>query len=240
MSHTAEAELIAVLPFVRRYARALVGGQAAGDRVVARAMAAPPSDLPPRLQLYAEVSRLAVDTMQAGLLSVTQRQILLLTALEDLTLADAAQALRMEDTAAAADVLATARDTLRHATATDVLIIEDEPVIAMDLSLLLEGCGHRVVGVAASEAEALSLMRDHRAGLILADVNLGRGGNGIVAVRHILQTVHVPVIFVTAYPEQLLTAEGLEPTFVMRKPFDPLTLSISVYQAITAGIVPLE
>jgi len=44
---------------------------------------------------------------------------------------------------------------------------------------------------------------------------------------------------VTAYPERLLTAEGMEPAFIMSKPFDPLTLSISTYQAVTAGRVPL-
>jgi hypothetical protein len=43
-----------------------------------------------------------------------------------------------------------------------------------------------------------------------AFLNLGRGGNGIRAVQEILRRIEVPVIFVTAYPEDLLTAEGHE------------------------------
>ena len=87
---------------------------------------------------------------------------------------------------------------------------------------------------------ALELARGARADLILADVNLGHGGDGINAVRRIMASVKVPVIFVTAYPERLLTAEEVEPAFIMSKPFDPLTLAISTYQAVTAGQMPLE
>ena len=79
----------------------------------------------------------------------------------------------------------------------------------------------------------------NRPGLILADVNLGRGGDGITAVRRILDTARVPVIFVTAYPERLLSADGLGPAFVINKPFDRMALAIATYQAITAGRPPV-
>lgn len=128
---------------------------------------------------------------------------------------------------------------MKAAVVTDVLIIEDEPVIAMDIRMLVEECGHRVIGIAATQAEALALAQEHRAGLILADINLGRGGYGIAAVRDIISTMPCPVIFVTAYPEQLLTAEGIEPAFVMRKPFDRAMLAVLTYQAFSAGRVPL-
>ena len=100
-------------------------------------------------------------------------------------------------------------------------------------------CGRTAVGVAATEADAICLATAHDAGVILADINLGRGGNGILAVREILTRIDVPVIFVTAYPEDLLTADGIEPGFVMRKPFDRFMLAVFTYQAIRAGYVPI-
>ena len=239
MTSDAAQELLAILPYARRYARALTGSQAEGDLVVARALAQRVDGLPPHLSMYASISRLAQVGEEGGRLSLPQRQLLLLTALEGLSLPLAAQVLGMAEAVAETE-LQQARAALKASAASAVLIIEDEPVIAMDLRMLVEGCGHRVVGIASSETEALRIMQTERAGLILADVNLGRGGSGITAVRRILETVTVPVIFVTGYPEQLLTAEGLEPAFVMRKPFDPVTLAISTYQAINAGRVPLH
>jgi len=239
MTSDAAQELLAILPYARRYARALTGSQAEGDKVVARVLAQRRDDLPPRLSVYAGISKLAQVDVGAGRLSLRQRQLLLLTALEELSLPLAARVLGMAEAAAATE-LQDARAALKASAASAVLIIEDEPVIAMELRMLVEGCGHRVVGVATSEAEAVRLMQAERAGLILADVNLGRGGNGISAVRRILETMPVPVIFVTGYPELLLTAERIEPAFVMRKPFDPLTLAISTYQAINAGRVPIH
>jgi CheY-like chemotaxis protein len=100
-------------------------------------------------------------------------------------------------------------------------------------------CRHNVVGVAATETDAVHLASAHDAGLILADINLGRGGNGIRAVREILSRIDVPVIFVTAYPKDLLTAQGIEPAFVMRKPFGRFMFAVFTYQTISAGYVPL-
>ena len=117
-----------------------------------------------------------------------------------------------------------------------ILIIEDEPIIAMDIEELVLSCGHRVVGVAASETEALQIAERHRPGLILADINLGAGGDGSSAVQRIMQRHYAPVIFVTAYPERLLTGEAAEPTFVITKPFEPLTLAIATFQAVTGGV----
>ena len=168
-------------------------------------------------------------------LSTLQRQLLLLTALEGLSLDKAAAVAGLDEPDAAAS-LAEARLHLRDAAAADVLIIEDEPIIAMDLEELVAGCGHRVVGVASSEAEAVEIALRTRPGLILADINLGHGGDGASAVATISRQHRAPVIFVTAYPERLLTGEGSEPAFVITKPFEPLTLAIATYQAVTGGV----
>jgi len=244
MSSLKREDLIQALPYARRYARALTGSQPAGDGLVAASLrrlladgeGAPPSA---RLALYWAVTRQFQGANAAAgpedSLSLTQRQLLLLTSLEEISADDAALVLSISREAAAAG-LASARDHLRASAATDVLIIEDEPIIAMDLEELVASCGHRVVGVAHTEAEAIEMAGRTRPGLILADINLGIGGDGTSAVAAILRSHYAPVIFVTAYPERLLTGEAVEPAFVITKPFEPLTLAIATYQAVTGGV----
>lgn len=237
MNAATQSELLRALPYVRRFARALTGAQETGDSLVAAALSAPLPELPPRLALYAAVARAAPEPAKGAGPSPVQRQMLLLTALEDLGMADAAAILGISPEEAERE-LEGGRAALRAVTATDILVIEDEPVIALDLKRLVEACGHRVVGIAASEAQAVRLAQNRQPGLILADINLGRGGDGSVAVARIQQAMPVPVIFVTAYPERLLTAEGVEPAFVISKPFEPLALAIATYQAVTGGRAP--
>lgn len=236
-------ELLRALPYARRYARALAGSQSRGDDIVAGCLrdlleaTLPETD--PRLELYKRITRRmdadAASDAEAHGLGQTQRRLLLLTSLEELPIEAAAEVVSLPVTAAA-EQLALARDRLRDAAATDVLIIEDEPIIAMDIEELVLSCGHRVVGVAASEAEAVEIAERRRPGLILADINLGAGGDGSSAVQRIMQRHYAPVIFVTAYPERLLTGEALEPTFIITKPFEPLTLAIATFQAVTGGV----
>lgn len=243
MSSQTRDELMQAVPYARRYARALTGATRVGDMLVAeslREMLEPTTaanDL--RLDLYGRVTRRfnALSGLQVRTfgLSMLQRQLLLLTALEELSVEDAAPIVATTPEHATAE-LAGGRERLRDAAATDVLIIEDEPVIAMDIEELVRSCGHRVVGVAATEAEAEAIAARSPPGLILADINLGAGGDGSNAVARIMLRHRVPVIFVTAYPERLLTGQEAEPAYVITKPFDPMTLAITTYQAVTGGV----
>jgi CheY-like chemotaxis protein len=240
-------DLIRALPYARRFARALCGGQVRGDALVTqsvRGLLDAPGEWGEnaRVALYREItvhcdkvigSQELITSSTA--LSTMQRQLLLLTSLEELPLSTAAAILRLDGPAAEV-MLASARDLLRSAAATDVLIIEDEPIIAMDIEELVASCGHRVVGVAATEADAVAIAERCRPGLILADINLGAGGDGTSAVSRIMRSHYAPVIFVTAYPERLLTGEAVEPAFVITKPFEPLTLAVATYQAVTGGV----
>jgi CheY-like chemotaxis protein len=243
MTSLRREDLIRALPYARRYARALTGSQPRGDTLVADSLkallAGTEAHEDARHALYQLVtSRFetagAAPLPQHGL-SGKQRQLLLLTSLEEVAVEDAAPIVALDVPDAAAQ-LADARERLRASAATDVLIIEDEPIIAMDLEELVQNCGHRVVGLAASEAEAVAIAERTRPGLILADINLGLGGDGTSAVARIMRNQYAPVIFVTAYPERLLTGEQVEPVFVITKPFEPLTLAIATYQAVTGGI----
>ncbi len=245
MTSLRREDLIRALPYARRYARALTGSQPRGDAMVADSLRDLQADETisgdPRIALYRAITRrydglttLALPALAGGL-SALQRKLLLLTSLEELPVEAAASVLELPLAEAAAHA-AEAREHLRAGAATDVLIIEDEPIIAMDIEELVLNCGHRVVGLATTEAEAVELAERHKPGLILADINLGIGGDGTSAVSRIMRHHYAPVIFVTAYPERLLTGEDLEPAFVITKPFEPLTLAIATYQAVTGGV----
>lgn len=248
MSAVERAALIRALPYARRYARALAGSQAAGDAMVAEALRqvldtpdeSLATDQGARGALYRVIGELAEERLQPGPgeASLLQRKLLLLTALEEQTLVAAAAACGLSAEAAELE-LRLARDQLRASAATRVLIIEDEPIIALDIQELVERCGHSVVGIAATETEAVEIARAERPGLVLADINLGAGGDGTHAVARILRDVPAPVIFVTAHPERLLTGEAVEPAFVITKPFDPTTLAVATYQAVTRGVLPM-
>ena len=245
MTIPSREELIRLLPYARRYARALTGSQPDGDALVADSLKALLSGEAEadgtesaRVVLYRAVTRSSAAApagTQPSLLSDMQRQLLLLTALEEMPLGEAARIVAVPGEQAAL-LLAEARNKLRTSSATDVLIIEDEPIIALDIEELVTNCGHRVVGVASTESDAVEIAARERPGLILADINLGIGGDGTHAVARILRHLDAPVIFVTAYPERLLTGEGSEPPFVITKPFEPLTLAIATYQAVTGGV----
>jgi len=245
MTSLRREDLIRALPYARRYARALSGSQRQGDALVAEALKDILADTAPvgeaRRLLYSGVTerfnRSPADRspFAVGGLDQVERQLLLLTSLEELSLVDAAAVIGF-DPAQAQARLGVAREQLRTAAVAEVLIIEDEPVIAMDIEELVASCGHKVVGVASSEAEAVQLAELHRPSLILADINLGAGGDGMAAVSRILQHHYAPVIFVTAYPERLLTGDATEPAFVITKPFEPMTLAIATYQAVTGGV----
>ena len=112
--------------------------------------------------------------------------------------------------------------------ATDVLIIEDEPMIAMDLESIVEGLGHRVTSVARTHGEAVKAVDQHKPGLVLADIQLADGSSGLDAVNEMLGTFAVPVIFITAYPDRLLTGERPEPAFLITKPYQPDTVKAIV------------
>ena len=245
------AALIRALPYARRYARALTGSQARGDEYVATALkhvlTVPDGDITQdrdaRGALYGAIgdgvraAEPARGTDPADM-SLLQRMLLLLTALEEQPLTAAAAICRVLPATAEME-LRLARDSLRGGVSTRVLIIEDEPIIALDIQDLVERCGHSVVGIAATEAEAVAIAEAEKPGLVLADINLGAGGDGASAVARILRHLTAPVIFVTAYPERLLTGEAVEPAFVITKPFDPTTLAVATYQAVTRGVQPV-
>ena len=152
-------------------------------------------------------------------------------AMEEFSLQDAALVLEMSPDEVSS-LLEDANQDIASQLATDVVIIEDEPLIAMDLEQLVQGLGHRVVRVARTERQAIEAVKQTRPGLVLADIQLADGSSGLDAVNEFLRRFPVPVIFVTAYPERLLTGMKPEPTFLISKPFQADALKAVVSQAL--------
>lgn len=240
------------LPFLRRYARALTGTQKSGDSYVKAALQALASgtheldNMPPRVALYRlfqviwgqtgarletapdSVSRVADRVMR---IPPRHRQAFLLTALEGFTIDEASQILA-QSPENVRELIARAQGDIENELATDVLIIEDEPVIAADIEALVLDLGHRVTAVATTRSEAVAAFRQNRPGLVLADIQLADGSSGIDAVNDILRGASMPVIFITAFPERLLTGEKPEPAFLITKPFQPETVKAAIGQAL--------
>jgi CheY-like chemotaxis protein len=136
------------------------------------------------------------------------------------------------DEAGALALLDTAAQEIAQQVATDVLIIEDEPIIALDLEAIVQELGHNIVGVARTHKEATDLIKEHQPGLVLADIQLADGSSGLDAVNEILTTMDIAVIFVTAYPERFLTGDRPEPAFLLTKPFEPEAVKAAISQAL--------
>jgi DNA-directed RNA polymerase specialized sigma24 family protein len=244
------------LPYLRRYARALSGNQASGDAYVAATLEALIQDpkvldttSSTRIALYQLFTKIwnsvavngkaisvSVDGNQPVERHLAQiaplpRQAFLLVALEGLSEDDAAKVLDV-DVPNLRELVEQSGRELAAEIATDVLIIEDETFIALDLEGLVEGLGHKVLGVARTHAEAIALAKVKRPGIILADIQLADGSSGLDAVNEMLRTFEVPVIFITAYPERFLTGERPEPAFLIAKPFQPATVSAVLSQAL--------
>ena len=249
------ARLAPHLPYVRRYARALTGDQATGDQYVRTALEALaagerqlPQDMTPRVALYhvfhaiwsssgarledaaEEIS--AEDAVHRLLrIAPRSRQAFLLTALEGFTPSEAAQILS-GNVPEIERLIGGAQAEIDAELATDVLIIEDEAIISADIESLVKELGHNVCGLATTHDEAVDAIAQRRPGLVLADIQLADGSSGIDAVKDILKLIDVPVIFITAFPERLLTGERPEPTFLITKPFQPETVKAAISQAL--------
>ena len=242
------------LPYLRRYARALTGSQASGDAYVAATLEALiqdpkviDSNASTRIGLYSLFTKIwnsvgvngqatSPDENQPVERHLSQiapmpRQAFLLVALEGLSEDQAAKVLDV-DVPTLRQLVEDSGRELAAEIATDVLIIEDETFIALDLEALVEGLGHKVLGVARTHSEAIALSKAKQPGVILADIQLADGSSGLDAVNEMLRSFEVPVIFITAYPERFLTGERPEPAFLIAKPFQPATVSAVLSQAL--------
>lgn len=244
------------LPYLRRYARAITGSQASGDAYVSAVLEALIADVSAfpkassdRIALYKLFSKL-FGSIEVNLgdtaspfawekraaqnlanVSPVPRQAFLLISVEGFDLGQLAEIMDVEEEEASRLVGEASRE-ISQQVATDIMIIEDEPLIAMDIEHMVTGLGHNVTGIARTRDEAVALFEKTSPKMVLADIHLADGSSGIDAVNDILKTSSIPVIFITAYPERLLTGERPEPAFLVTKPFNPDMVKALISQAL--------
>jgi len=253
------ASIAANLPYLRRFARALTGSQASGDAYAIATLEAIAEDastsdntstLDPRQSLYQvflkiwgsvalnqrsdddadnPTVRAADKSLEA--LTPLPRVVFLLRALEGFTTSEVAEILERPQTEIQ-ELLDVAGREIASQLRTNILIIEDEPIIALDLEGLVTELGHSVLRIARTHQEAVAAIADNPPGLVLADIQLADGSSGLDAVNEILTVCNVPVVFITAYPERLLTGDRPEPTFLITKPFRTDTVKAVISQAL--------
>lgn len=243
------------LPYLRRYARALTGSQTAGDNYAVATLEAILSD---RSLMDTEDTRIGLfrtfhaiwqssgqpveqesqtpqeARAQAHLRGLTpnSREALLLRTIEELRYEQIATIMQI-DQDEAEELVQIAMTEMSNSMAGKVMVIEDETIIAMDLKGIVQSMGHDVTGIARTHSAAVELAHGKRPDLILADIQLADGSSGIDAVNELLRDMgDIPVIFITAFPERLLTGERPEPTFLVTKPFNPDMVKALISQAL--------
>lgn len=247
-------EIAPHLPYLRRYARSLCGSQKSGDAYVVATLETLvadidsfPAHMSAKVGLYhlfmrcwtsiaLNVHEKPSDEFSAAqrnisLLTPRSRQAFLLRTVEGFSTQDVAAILSI-DASEVEDLIADAGREIAERVATDVLIIEDEALIAQDIEFIARDLGHHVIGIARTHKEALELVDGRQPGLILADIQLADGSSGLNAVNDMLQDFDCPVIFITAFPERLLTGERPEPAFLISKPYKVDTVKATISQAL--------
>lgn len=245
------------LPYLRRFARLLTGQQHSGDVMVLttlQKLAEAKADLNPLTDIKLAMYRTLTGVWRSPLacnfhdidrnehvnyrplqhiaeLDLLSRPAFLLVTIEGFSHIEAAGILEVE-LPDFEQLLMIAHQEVSKQLATDVLIIEDELLIAFELEDLMLQLGHRVTSVVRTRKQAVKEAARRKPKLILADIHLADGSSGIDAVKDIIEGNQAPVIFITAYPERLLTGLRPEPTFLAAKPFRPEQISALVSQAL--------
>ncbi len=160
-----------------------------------------------------------------------ERQVLLLVSLEEFSFQETAYILDLSIDQVR-DLVAQARADMGRGPLADILIIEDDPIIALDIAGIVRNMGFSVAGVASRRDEAVEMAETRRPTLVLADVQLAEGDDGVSTVQEILRAMTVPVIFVTGHPDRVLTGNALEPAFVIAKPYEPNVLKTAIDHAL--------
>ena len=242
------------LPYLRRYARALTGSQPDGDALVVATLETLISDRrgfdtceDSRVGLFKvfhsvwEASGSTVHQHETGLKAQAQkrlsqlaplsREALLLTTMEGFGVPEASTILDRTEKQVRVS-LRHAHEQMQEAVRGRVLIIEDEGMISMELEAMVSDMGHSVTGVARTHKDARALGQTAPPDLILTDIRLADDSSGIEAVADILQIIgERPIIFITAYPERLLTGQTPEPAFLIAKPYTEEQVRSAVSQA---------
>ena len=115
-----------------------------------------------------------------------------------------------------------------------ILIVEDESIIAEDISDSLISLGYRITGMVYSGEEAIEAAAKCRPDLVLMDVNLQGEIDGITAAAEILSRFQIPVVYLTAYADEntLRRVNATKPFGYIVKPFEEKNLHTTIQLAL--------
>jgi CheY-like chemotaxis protein len=111
-----------------------------------------------------------------------------------------------------------------------ILIVEDEAIVAKDISVCLEKIGYEVMGSFSKGEKALEFLEEHKPDLVLMDIMLAGNISGIDASTKIKENYDIPVVFLTAYADEkaIAKAKVTEPYGYVIKPFKEIDLRTSI------------
>ena len=117
-----------------------------------------------------------------------------------------------------------------------ILIVEDERIIAAELTRRITRLGYDVIATAGSGAEAIERARASCPDLVLMDIGLPGEMNGLEAGVRIWEELKIPIVYVTAYADELTMTQVRtpQPVLAVRKPFDVSQLRSTLEQALAA------
>lgn len=116
-----------------------------------------------------------------------------------------------------------------------ILIVEDDPIIADDINVMLEYDNFNVCGIAYNKARALKLIDENNIDIVLLDINLNGKNEGFEIAKYLSETKKIPFIYLTSYAEKgiLEIAKKTQPMAYIVKPFTEkdlfANLEISMY-----------
>ncbi len=107
-----------------------------------------------------------------------------------------------------------------------VLIVEDDPIIAHDISIILEKHGHSIADICHKPVKAIDRLSKGDMDIVILDIHLGTGPSGIDIAKVIHDTMDLPYIFLTSFSDQetLQAAQEQGPYGYLVKPFQEATL----------------
>lgn len=115
-----------------------------------------------------------------------------------------------------------------------ILVVEDEAIVAKDISVCLNRLGYDVIGTCPTGERALEFLKSNQPDLILLDIMLAGRLNGIDVSNHVKDNYQIPVVFLTAYADEktISKAKVAEPYGYVIKPFKEIDLRTSIEMAL--------
>ena len=116
----------------------------------------------------------------------------------------------------------------------NVLVVEDESIVSKDIQHSLKKLGYNVVGASATGEKAIELANSEHPDIVLMDIMLKGEMNGIEAADRIKKDLSIPIIFLTAYADELTLSKAkvTQPYGYILKPFKEIDLHTTIEMAI--------